>query len=213
LLGGLYVYTSYATLILTETVPHTKNPKEYNRAMGYAHIFMFILYLVPGVCGALLWGWNVPFLLNTAFVDNPAVRTILNLIIVGEVSLDYIIASIIVNDAFRRVFISPDAMGPEWWQHLKATVPSLLFALVICVAVPNFETIVNLASAIGGTPILTFVISFAWLCGGRKFDSNIWMHAISIIWGVPTFIAQQVYAIYSIVITDYSLKDLFCLGE
>ena len=181
--------------------------------MGYAHIFMFILYLVPGVCGALLWGWNVPFLLNTAFVDNPAVRTILNLIIVGEVSLDYIIASIIVNDAFRRVFISPDAMGPEWWQHLKATVPSLLFALVICVAVPNFETIVNLASAIGGTPILTFVISFAWLCGGRKFDSNIWMHAISIIWGVPTFIAQQVYAIYSIVITDYSLKDLFCLGE
>ncbi|KAL7526154.1 hypothetical protein ACHAWF_001652 [Thalassiosira exigua] len=213
LIGGLYVYTSYAVMILAETVPHANNPKEYNKAMGLAHIFMYFLYCVPGWCSAFLWGWNVPFLINTGFVSNPALSTVLNIIIAGLVSLDFIIAAIIVNDAFRRAFISPGAAGPNWWQHLKCTLPSSLFALLLCIAVPNMEVITGLVSTIGGTPTLTFVISFAWLCGGRGFKSSKWMHAISIGWGIPTFLAQLVYSVYSIAITNYSIKDFFCLGE
>ncbi|KAL7550124.1 hypothetical protein ACHAWF_013360 [Thalassiosira exigua] len=124
IIAGLFVYTSIAILLVADTLPHSKEPKEYKKAMGLAHIFMFTLYMIPGFCGVFLWGWNVPFLINTAFTSSQALSIILNLIIVFQVTIDFIITALVVNDSFRRSFQSPDPKLPEWWEHFKATIVS-----------------------------------------------------------------------------------------
>ncbi|KAL7549398.1 hypothetical protein ACHAWF_012667 [Thalassiosira exigua] len=124
ILLGLFTYTSFAIMIVADSFPHSKEPKTYKKAVGVAHIIMYVLYLIPGFCGVFLWGWNVAPWINTAFTGTQVLSIVLNLIIVVQVGIDFIISALVVNDSFRRTFMSSEPKGPEWFEHFKSTIVS-----------------------------------------------------------------------------------------
>ena len=84
--GALIGYMSSSIMIVVETMSNAKKPEEYKKALGLANLFMYTYYFVPGLCSALLWGYNVDFLINQEFGSN-ALSIVLNLFIAIPVTL------------------------------------------------------------------------------------------------------------------------------
>ena len=66
--GCMIGYTN--VFMLMTTMPHVQKPEEYKKALGFATTFMWMFFAVPGLCSALIWGWNVDFLINAEFGTN-----------------------------------------------------------------------------------------------------------------------------------------------
>ena len=217
--GCAIYFTTVSMLIVVETMSHARNPEEYKKALGLATTLMWMYYAVPGLCSALLWGWNVEYLINEEFGTGP-LAIVLNLLIAIPVTLDYLMSTFPINDAIRKRFIdkendedTPDTNGKnQWWHQFKVTFPTLVFSFIFCTVVPHFEVMVSLLSALTIVPLVTFVPSLLWLFGGNRKKYNTWMilHLLSIGLGLIEFVIGFAYAIYGIITTDYAPEKFWC---
>lgn len=134
---------------------------------------------------------------------------------------DYLIAAMPVNDYIRRRFIDKgdddeimiNGKGYNWWHQLKCVFPSLLFAFGLCTAIPRFEVLTSILSSLTLVPLVTFVPSIWWLYGDnmKKHKSTLFMHCVSIVFGVVVMGAELAYAIYGIITTEYvHPSDFWC---
>ena len=219
--GCLIGYMSVSVMILVETMAHMEKPEEYKKALGLSNCFMWLYYAVPGLCASLIWGWNIDFLINEEFGTNNALSVVLNLFIAIPVTLDFLIASIPVNDGIRRRFIdkesdvdAPVMSGKNlWWHQFKVTFPTLVFSFLFCTVIPHIDVMTSLLASLTVEPMVTFVPSIVWLFGGkRKEYDNTWMllHLTSIGIGVIVFVVEFAYSIYGIATTDYSPEAFWC---
>jgi len=221
--GCLIGYMSSSMMLLVETMSHAEKPQEYKKALGYANILMWIYYAVPGLCSALIWGWNVEFLINesggAAFESNP-VSIALNVFIAIPVTLDFIIASIPVNDSIRLRFIDKNVSDEDapmrgkyhFWHQFKVTFPTLVFSFILTTVVPHFEVLTSLLSSLTLVPMVTFVPSLVWLFGGKRNDykTSILLHLASVGIGVTIFGTEFAYAVNGILETNYEPSNFWC---
>ena len=228
-----WVFTG--TFILVETMANAEKPEEYKKALGYSTTIIYMLYFVPGLTVCLLWGWNFDYRINLDFENASTLAIILNSTALQNL-LNYIMTSLIVNDLFRRQFVDnkqnkneaaaafPKTFIAGICHQLKITIPSLVFALAVAVAVPNIETVALLSTSITVIPTITWVLSIMWfISGGNKneellcenmnmktINKNVIIHTISIVIGLAMTGIVLASSIDMIMSADFSGNHVWC---
>ena len=220
MISGILTWVFTGIFFVVESMAETKNPKEYKSALRVGVIIMYILYIVPGLMCVLMWGWNHQYLVNLE-LPYGWMGILLNVLIALPTLLDYIISSLVINEAISMKFLKPpECQITSWRYQLKKTLPSTILAFVICVIIPNFDTLVQIGTSITIVPTCTWLVSVLWLVGGRivpgvqgfgspelKLKT---LHWTSILIGLPMTVLVFATAIHGLINTDFSGNHLWC---
>ena len=194
--------------IVIETLAETKKPCQYKKALCTSAAFQAVLYCVPGIVGAAMWGWNI---------DNPVTLMIprswggilLSVFVFLCSMLDYLIAAIIVNGVLAAtpcVASRCTGTGSGIIKHFLVTLPTSLFALLLVCLIPAFNVIVGLITGITVVGMNTFVVTLLWTAG-NYFKERYWLHIATVV-GLPLAGYIIAASISGIINTD--IGTFFC---
>lgn len=227
MLGSLVTYAYAGVYFIVETMADSKEPERYKSAMGLSFCLLFIMYIVPGLCVAVLWGYNVGYQINTVMPG--AIGKLMDVFVCIPTIMDFFLSAVVVNDAWRRHFVdkqknddgddTAEFAPPRWslpgiWHQLKVVVPVPVLAFFVTVFVPNIVTFITLQTALTIVPGVTLVPSLFYLFGGRKLvESSTPLHVLSVALGAVLFAIGLATAINGFIGADWSLEGIWCKSE
>jgi hypothetical protein len=202
-----FFYTFPVVFILFEVRSGMQDPKQCKKALNTSAAIQVVLYLVSGLTGVAMWGWNVADPITIEIPRGSWLGLFLNIVVVLATALDYFIAAKICNEWFRNTFLPTSSNKETIVSRLIYTFPTSLFAIICVLFIPDFDTMIGLLTSITIMGMSTWVSTVAWEWGGRRYTKVnqfiIWIFSII---GLACNAAGLAGSIYEIVTADYSFQ-------
>lgn len=203
-----FSYTFAPSFILVEVMNDMRDKQSYKSALVTSSAFQVSIYVVAGLTGVLLWGWNLDDPISLQ-IPNGWVGLLLSAMVAIATCLDYIISSKIVIDWVRVTFLP--RLHYIWLRILSLTI-----ALGVILAIPNLSTSVGVIAGFSNIGSNTWAVSLAWIWGGKKIQKSTFHTWFIIIAGgvcMPYAVWVIAAAVYQIIIADNSSGHFFCQGN
>ena len=213
-----FSYTFAPSFILIEVMSDMKDKTSYKSALYTSAALQVSFYLVVGLVGVALWGWNVSDPVTLEIPDGSWIGLLLSAMVAFAVCLDYLIASKVVNDWTRRTLF------PKSWEkgsgcrevvrHFFITLLTTTISLGMVLAIPELSTLVGVVTGLAVIGMNTWGITLAWVWGGKviKARGSWFMYAAGTVC-IPYTIWVIAAAAYNIANTGYrSAENFFCRG-
>ena len=146
-----FSYTFAPNFILIEVMSDMKDKTSCKSAMYTSAALQVSFYLVAGLVGVALWGWNVTDPVTLEIHEGSWIGLLLSAMIVVAVCLDYLIASKVVNDWTRRTLFSKWEKGSgcrEVARHFFITLSTTTISLGMVLAIPDLSTLVGVVTGV-----------------------------------------------------------------
>mmetsp|Transcript_8540 Transcript_8540/g.20888 ORF Transcript_8540/g.20888 Transcript_8540/m.20888 type:complete len:452 (-) Transcript_8540:50-1405(-) len=211
---SLICYSYTPVFILAETMAVADDPVCYKKALGWATIVQILLYLVPGIMGAVMWGYSIESPV-TLEIPHDAIGILLNVFVAIASCIDYIIASLVVTE-FTRLLMANSKyafMQRVSKYHILTVLPGIVFALLVVLLFRNFGNLVGILSGLTIVGTNTYIISICWLLGGRKVvvGQKSWPLYTALALGIPLTIFIIAGSIHGLTDANSSSgEDFFC---
>lgn len=168
-----FSYTFAPSFILIEVMNDLKDKETYKSVLYTSTVIQVSFYLVAGLVGVLLWGWNVSDPITLEIPEGSWVGLLLSAMIAIAVCLDYLIASKIVNDWVRITFFlkwsnKDDGAMARLLHNFCITLLTSAFSLGMVLAIPDLSTLVGVVTGLAVIGMNTWAIPLAWLWGGKE---------------------------------------------
>ena len=217
---SVFSYTFAPSFILIEVMSDVKDKESYKSALCTSSVIQVSFYIVAGLVGVLLWGWNVSDPVTLEIPDGSWVGFLLSAMVGIAVCLDYLIASKIVNDWARRAFF------PKTWtktvgcgglvRHFCITLLSSGLSLGIVLAVPDLSTLVGVVTGFAVIGMNSWAVPLAHSWGGQVIKTTkvvqFMLYAAGLVC-IPYTAWVIAASIYDIANADYTSGDFFCKGN
>jgi len=212
-----FSYTFAPNFILIEVMSDMKDKTSCKSALYTSTVLQVSFYLVAGLVGVALWGWNVTDPVTLEIPEGSWIGLLLSAMIAVAVCLDYLIASKVVNDWTRRTLFSKWEKGSgcrEVSRHFFITLLTTSISLGMVLAIPDLSTLVGVVTGVCAIGMNTWAISLAWVWGGKviKARGSWFMYAAGTVC-LPYTVWVIAATAYNIANTDYrSAENFFCKG-